>query len=260
MKDKIVKQSTPEERELEKKRAELAALESTLTERELEMATLEAELRIFEVRYFKYVGRRISKLDEINAQINETESRRRPHDDSYRERAAAARSQADDSAREAGGFAARPGMEEDFSPSEELKQLYRAVAKEIHPDLTTDDQERALRHRIMADVNRAYESGDEEQLRAILANWKTRPESIKGETTGAELVRTIRKISQIEERLRGIQISIDKLKHSDIYELWSRAKSEETRGVDILVGLAANLDEKINKANKHLRSLSAQDE
>ena len=47
---------TPEERELENKKAELASLEADLVQRELDLATLRAELTIFENGYLRTVG------------------------------------------------------------------------------------------------------------------------------------------------------------------------------------------------------------
>jgi hypothetical protein len=45
MSTEIIRNRTPEERELEKKKAELASLEAELIPRELDFATLRAELR-----------------------------------------------------------------------------------------------------------------------------------------------------------------------------------------------------------------------
>jgi hypothetical protein len=56
MATEIIKNQTPEERELEKKQAELSSLEAELIQRELDLATLRAELADFESRYLRTVG------------------------------------------------------------------------------------------------------------------------------------------------------------------------------------------------------------
>ena len=69
MTTRITKITSPEARELEKKKAELASLEARLAERELDLATLQAELRSFEGTYLRVVGSRLAELDEIEAQM-----------------------------------------------------------------------------------------------------------------------------------------------------------------------------------------------
>src|SRR5947209_19880582 len=69
-------QIRPEERELERKQAELAALEENLEERELAFETFKAELKAFERQYQSIVGMRYAELEEIVAQLAEAQSRR----------------------------------------------------------------------------------------------------------------------------------------------------------------------------------------
>lgn len=76
----LIRKLTPEERELEKKKAELALLESKLAERELDLATLQAELHVFEQRYLRIVGSRYAELDEVKALIAEARARLNPDD------------------------------------------------------------------------------------------------------------------------------------------------------------------------------------
>lgn len=93
MTSQITHITSPEARELEKKRAELATLETRLAERELDLATLQAELRSFERTYVRIVGTRLAELDEIQAQIAEAEARSKPKDRKAQERAAQARTE-----------------------------------------------------------------------------------------------------------------------------------------------------------------------
>lgn len=173
MESAIARRQTPEQQELDKKLAELAALETKLAQRELDVATTQAELHAFEREYLQVVGIRYTELDRLEAQIAE--------------------------------YMAYLESSRDFRPSESLKKLYREVAKRIHPDLTTDEDERSRRQQLMAEANQAYEDGDEEQLQAILHGWESNPESVEGEGVAAELIRAIRKIAQGRDRLKVIQ-------------------------------------------------------
>ena len=243
MRTEISRYKTPEEQELSKKMSELAELEIELAQHELDLATLQAELHAFERIYLRTVGVRLAKLDEIKAQIAEAEARLKPRDNRIQEQAAKARAQAQRSA-EATGTSQELRMEK-FKPSESLKKLYREVAKLIHPDLAVDDKDRLLREKLMADVNRAYEEGDEAKLRAILAEWESSPESVKGEGTAAELVRVIRKIAQVKKRLHAIKTKIAQLKESDLYKLKIKVEKAEGEGRDLFAELASQVDEEI---------------
>jgi chromosome segregation ATPase len=251
---KITRRQTPEEKELNKKLSELAALEAELAQRELDLATLQAELHAFENRYLRIVGVRYAELDEIEAQIAEAIANLNPKDSEAQEQAAEARAQAQESA-EATGNIQEQKEPLKFKPSESLKKLYREVAKSIHPDLATDDEERTRRHLLMAEANRAYEEGDEARLEAILREWESSPESVKGEGIGIDLVRVIRKIAQIEERLRTIEIEINQLKESDLYKLKVKVEEAEKEGRDLLAEMAEQLDKQIADVRKHLAEI-----
>ncbi len=251
MRTDITRTQTPEEREISRKLYELSELEAVLAQRELDLATLQAELHIFEARYIRIVGVCYAELDEIEAQIAEAEARLNPKDKKIQEQAAQARAQAQESA----GIALEP-REGKFEPSGSLKKLYREVAKRIHPDLAIDEQERTLRQQLMADANRAYEEGDEAKLRAIFAEWESSPESVEGEGTAAELVRIIRKISQVEKRLRIIETEIAHLKGSDLCQLKTKVEAANNEGRDLLAEMALRVKDEISLASERLAGIT----
>lgn len=255
MSTNLVRQLTPEEREVERKRAELAALESGLAERELELATLQAELKVFEQRYLAIVGVRYAGLDEIEAQIAQILARRTPADVEAQEHAEQARSQAKDSAGATGAAREEPTPTR-FIAGESLRSLYRQVAKAVHPDLAGDPAERARREKLMAQTNLAYEHGDEAALRAILQNWQLSPESVKGDGIGAELIRLIRKITAVEDRLTSIDVEIDELKASDLHGLKMKVEEAEKQGRDLLMEMASQVDTQIAEARERLKQVS----
>jgi len=251
MSTEIVHRQTPEEEELARKRAELDALEAELAERELDLATLLSELHRFELHYLRVVGVRYAELDELQAQIAEARARQTPDDPLARQEATKARARAEESAETAGAAKGR-APELRFQPSEKLRKLFREVARCVHPDLATSEEERARRTRLMAEANGAYEKGDEARLEAILREWETSPESVPGEGPGAELVRVIRKIAQVHTRLDAIDAEVARLKESPLWTLKAKVEGAEAEGRDLLAEMAAAVDRQIADAREEL--------
>ena len=102
MTKQIQRTLTPEQRELQRKRAELETLQSEFPQRELELTTLQATLEDFERRYLRIVGAKSAKLDELDARIANALTLLNPQDPATT-RAAQARAQAEDSAQAWGG-------------------------------------------------------------------------------------------------------------------------------------------------------------
>ena len=107
----------------------------------------------------------------------------------------------------------------------------------------------------MVEANRAYEDGDEERLQKILDDWESSPESVKGEDIGAVLVRILRKIAQVEDRLHNIALEIDALYKSDLYQMKIKVEEAERAGQDLLTDMAARLDAEIIEAENRLRDI-----
>ncbi len=251
----IVRHATPEEEELQRKLQELDALMGEVAEGEEELATLLVELHAFEQRYLRIVGRRYAELDRIEAEIAAILARLSPADTAAQQEAAEASARADESAEAAGAAPAEPSPRERFVPPEGLKRLFREVAKRVHPDLTTNEQERVRRQRFMADANAAYEAGDQARLEAILREWEASPEAVEGGGVGAELVRAIRQIAQARARLKAIGAEMARLRESDLHELRAKAEAGEAEGRDVLAEMAMSLDEQIASARLRLEAL-----
>ena len=245
---------TPEEKELEKKRAELARLETESFELELEISTLQAELIHFQARYLKVVGSGLATLDRLRVEVAEAETYLKPEDGAARERAAEARAKAEDF-RQAVEGARSVATAEKSTPSEDLKKLYREIARRIHPDLAEEERDRAPRGDLMAEVNAAYERGDNGRLEEILQTWETRPEAVKGEGPVAELVRVIRKIANVEARIRTIRIQLQRLKDSDLYRLKTEVVKAEKIGHHVLDEMASMIEREIAEEQEHLNCL-----
>jgi peptidoglycan hydrolase CwlO-like protein len=233
----IVRRVSPEEEELARKREELAQLQAELAERELFLTNLRAELAAFEGQYLRQVGTLYAELDEWNAKIAE-QIAKEEGTEGARSAAAQARTQAEESSTAAHGEAARA---QEFTPSAELKTLYREVAKRVHPDLATDEADRRKRELLMAEANAAYQRGDADALRRILEEYESSPESVRGAGVAADLVRAIRQIRQVRSRLSQIELEIASLIDSDIARLRAKTEAARAEGRELLTEMAEDV-------------------
>ena len=115
MSGKIVRRLKPEEEEVLRKREELAAIRTTLADRELELVDLKSQLAVFEGRYLRQVGTLYAELDEWKARIAELQARLDPSAGS-KIKAEEAREQARQTYADAHGEASET---RDFIPSPE---------------------------------------------------------------------------------------------------------------------------------------------
>ena len=244
----------PEEQELARKRAEQAAIESELAERELRSANLRAELGAFEQQYLHFVGSRYAELDELKAGIAERTAREQPSNARAQQVAREAREHAQETKSAAGEkLEASPRA---FEASPEMKRLYRDVAKRIHPDLTSDRNDRAKRQALMAEANEAYRRGDDARLTKILTEYEWSPEQVQGEGAGAELIRVIRGISQARGRLAEIEAELQELLRSDLYQLKTRVDQAQQDGRDVLKEMIDKVEDQITQAKRRMEVLA----
>lgn len=221
----LVRDPSPEEQELQQKLAELADLNLQIAEREQALSTFQSELQAFKTLYLQMVGIRLQELQRLQAQIEEYSA-----------------------------LLSDPT----FQSASDLKQLYRQLAKSIHPDFANSPEERERREALMAEVNKAYEREDIARLKALLENWSSCPESVQGEDLEAELQRTRLRILQSEQKLAHIEQQIQALEQTDEHRLQVRAKQAEAAGRDHLSEKAQALDQKIQAAQQKLNDLKTQ--
>jgi hypothetical protein len=248
----LVRRLTPEEEELAAKRTELARLESQLADQELLLASLKAELAAFEGLYLRRVGVLYAELDEWNARLAELRAKQADTPEA-KAAAAAARTQAEDAYSAAHGEAAEV---QPFSPSADLKKLYRDAAKRVHPDTSTDEADRARRERLMKEVNAAYAAGDEDALRRILASLDASPDAVQGVGIGADLIRVLRQLKQIRDRIAAIELELAKLSETDLAKLKAKADLAAAEGRDLLGEMAASVQAQVIVASHEFEKKS----
>src|SRR5688500_15486746 len=110
-----MKKLTPEDIELNKKRAVLERLKDRLADREEGMTDLRTELEQFEAQYSMQVGRLYADLDEIEALIAEEEFKLVPDDEEIKKKADELRRRAEESAKRADEAAEHASLQREGS-------------------------------------------------------------------------------------------------------------------------------------------------
>jgi hypothetical protein len=251
MSGEIVRQLTPEEPELARKREELASVRAALAERELELIDLRAQLQSFEGLYLRRVGVLYAELDDWDARVAELEATLEGSP-AARQRADAARKRAAGTHEATHGEASKIP---DFKPSADLKSLFREVAKRIHPDFAKDDEDRQRRTHFMAIVNEAYSRGDADALQRALDEYGEASEALPGEGIGAELVRIIRQIAAARKHIGAIEQELVSLRASEIAKLREDVELGEQHGRDLLAELAKGVSEQVERARREYEAM-----
>lgn len=246
----LVRHRSQTEQELAKRRQELAILQAELTDRELFLESLRAELSAFEGRYLREVGVLYAELDEWNAKIAELAAEA-VGTEQAQSAAAEARVRAEESFAAAHGEAAKAAL---FSPSLELRKLFHEVVRQVHPDNAMDEPDRILRTRLMAEANLAYRRSDSEALRRILDEYRSSPEAVKGAGATADLERLKRQILRISKRLAQIDSEVADLSSSEIALLMAKVETAALKGRDLLAEMAKDLQRRIGVARAEFHS------
>lgn len=225
--------------------AEVARLESLLSERRIELTTLQEEMIMFKARYTQVVGSRLAELAEVEQAIRDAEARL------LRETEGDAASVDDENGADETG-AARGA---DKLAVRSLRKLFWSVAKLFHPDHAPDETEARRRHQIMAEANRAYREGDAESLSTLLGDEDLQfycaapPATDDPEDLHARLL-------SLKDDLRTVEFGIRRLTQDGMYRIKLAAESEAAEGRDALAEEAKRIGRQIVKARHRLTNLS----
>jgi hypothetical protein len=245
-------ESAPENSGLAEKREELESLKKHLSRMERILSKLRVEIGTLTKLYTEILDPRIRELDNLNRDLSDAcEVRKRKlsaeegsHESLF----------AHDGDKENRDIPRQKhGNEPGSRSSGSFKDLYRKVAKAIHPDLSTNEEERKWRQKLMAEANNAYAKKDGELLRTILRQWETAPRPCAEEDTAAEISLLQQKITWVKEKIRIVEDEVNKLKRTDLYSLLIKVEEAQYEGIDLLAEMAKKIDSDIEKARGRMR-------
>lgn len=223
----------------------LRGLQRSLRELEGEYAQDVEKLRQFERRYRPAVGDRYDELERLRGTIN-----------SAWESLGRAR---------AGGTERDGGGERDVGktvPSAvrrggEARQLFLSLARQIHPDLVSDADERKRRHEIMAEATLAYRDNDARRLQWLLEHWQAENEPILGFGLSSMLSKTNRQIAWMRYRIREMRHSLGQLHASPIARIMEQHEHARTLGRNLILEMRQQIHEELAAAYRDLDRVRA---
>ncbi len=249
--------------------SEVLALREQLARLEQEHVDLRVELNEFELLYNARVGPIEAQLAEVQLHIDEyrlrielvqwrgkslspiqleAEVEQRLRDE--RERAAAIHANVDI----ARSYVPPPPI--DPAADLDLKQIYRELAKRAHPDLATDENDRAVRSQRMVEINALYAKQDLEGLRRILRQLET-GRLAPNETPEQRLMRLKHERLSLDAAIRHAKAEIADLNRDPLMALKLEAALARSRGRDVLAETVQQVKTKLTEAESELQGLIA---
>ncbi len=185
-------------------------------------------VRQFERRYRPAVGDRYDELERLREKTGRT------WEALGRAREATPSGSACGEHREDAVAAAPP-------PGADTRQLFLALARQIHPDLAEDADERERRHEVMAEATLAYRDDDARRLQWLLEHWQAESEPILGIGLGPALRKTSRQIAWTRYRIRELQHALGLLHASPMARLLEKQEHARTAGRNLILEMRTQI-------------------
>jgi hypothetical protein len=139
----------------------------------------------------------------------------------------------------------------------DLKQLYRELAKRLHPDLAQDPAERTSRSQRMAQVNELYAKQQIDVLRQILRD-VTLDQARVHENDEQRLRRLKYERTQLADSIRRVKSEIAEMERGMLLQLKIEYALQKARGRNVLDEVADRMRAQVQSAQDELTNLIAQ--
>jgi archaellum component FlaC len=140
-----------------------------------------------------------------------------------------------------------------YSPKmeEQIKQLFRELARRFHPDLTSDPEEKKWREEIMTRVNQAYANRDLKALRS-LSEQPDRPIDSPNQSKEEEISGLKAELKRLDGVINDLKARIKHLEESPAWQLKMESRLKRRSGADLLTELENRIKEQISDLEEHL--------
>ncbi|MEJ2511485.1 MAG: hypothetical protein P8Y72_07775 [Anaerolineales bacterium] len=134
---------------------------------------------------------------------------------------------------------------------EQIKNLFRELARRFHPDLTSDPVEKKWREEVMTRVNQAYANRDLKALRS-LSEQPDRPIESLNQTKEQEIAALKVELKRLDGVIADLKARINHLEESPAWQLKMEARLKRRSGSDLLTEMENKFKEQIADLEEHL--------
>lgn len=244
----------------------LRLVRQKIADAQAELDVLLDDLRTFELMYEEKVGHLLEKLllveREVDEYLRKIKERRiqqqygnsyRPADEQFAEKWRHV-PEADEGAKRPSS----PKVEEN-----QIKKLYRQLARHYHPDLASDDGERIRRNEKMAAINDAYAAGSVVELMALTEEMDGEETSTLfaklDERTEKTMVAALKQeVEWSKRRLRQIEQETENFHLRPLVEFALEVKLAKRAGRDLMAETAVEIERQLARKSVERDMLKAQ--
>lgn len=218
---------------------------------ESELATRMSEIREFDAKVEARLGPLETELEVLDAQIRSYKK-----EIYQRQQAEIFPNWVDYSKREtpnAKDYASPADKNTPAQPSNELRDLYRELARKYHPDTAFDEIDRQYRHEMMLRINEAYASGNLTELRRH-AGGKVHvpigPEKPASPAIRSSIERVQADLVACQTKLRETRAQIETLRFHPSVQLSLNVKLAWRQNKDLIGEMARELEIKVKEKKR----------
>ncbi len=215
---------------------------------------LRLRIKEYQLRIDLAKGRKISQdsLKNIEEEVSETFTKERRHINELEDEASEFSEEYREYLEQE-----KEGPTLDTEAQEELKRLYRKLARKFHPDLANDDKQRTEFNKIMSAINEAYKNGDLETLEKYMRQAE-REEKIAKETPEEKLARLKEDYEIMLGIIAKLRAELADSEASETYKLREKVNQAKKEGRELLQELATSIQKEIDENQVLLDELVSQ--
>ena len=249
---------SPIEADLAALRAKVARRREYLDLLEVELANTRAALQEFTLLYNTRIGpleARQKRLQQLLEQMTADQAPPASGWNGRKQQAKQKQSNGSEHRQDETIIEKKPVANSDPNYERKIRDLFRRLAKQYHPDMAQGAEQKKQHAEIMAEINQAYSAKNLEALEALAKRNGHAATTAKHSSPATEIARLSTELQQLETMIFEVEHTIRELDLSHAMQLRSEMKGERQDGRDFLSEMEAEIKARIIELQEQLLGL-----